>query len=106
MVILEKFKESRDRGDEFRALFTDLSKVLDCIDYKLLIAKLSWYGVTTSSSFSYLRNRKDSFRINHIYSNKREIVFGVPQGSVLVPSLFNIDLIDLFLKINNIKLNL
>ena len=31
-VLLEKFKELRDRGDKFRGLLTDLSKVFDHID--------------------------------------------------------------------------
>ena len=46
MVMLEKFKESRDKREEFGAFFTDLSNVFDCIDYNLLITKLSWYGLT------------------------------------------------------------
>ena len=49
MVMLEKFKESRNKVEEFGAFFTDLSKTLDCIDCKLLITKLSWYGVTPKS---------------------------------------------------------
>ena len=101
MVMLEKFKESRGRGDEFGALFTDLSKPFDRIDHNLLITKLSWHGVTTKSLnfiFSYLRSRTQSVRINNSYSNKREIMNGVPQVSVLGPLLFNIDLIDLFLE--------
>ena len=40
LVMLEKFKESVDKGNEFGALLTDLSKTIDCIDHKLLIAKL------------------------------------------------------------------
>ena len=47
MVMQEKFKEPKDRGDEFGALFTDLSKAFHFIDQNLLITKLSWYGVTT-----------------------------------------------------------
>ena len=32
MVMLEKFKESRDKGEEFGVFFTDLSKGFECID--------------------------------------------------------------------------
>ena len=101
MVMLEKFKKSRDKGEEFGALITDVSKALDCIDHNLLITKLSWYGVTPKSLkliFSYLSNRTQGVRINNSYSRKSEIKYVVPQGSVLGPLLFNIDLIDLFLE--------
>ena len=47
IVMMQKLKESGHRGDEFGALFTDLSKAFDDIDHNLLVTKLSWYGVTT-----------------------------------------------------------
>ena len=101
MFMLEKFKKSRDKGEEFRAFFTDPSKAFDCIYHNLLITKLSWYGVTPTSVkliFSYLSNWTQCVRINNSYSRKSEIKCGVPQGLVLGPLLFNIDLIDLFLE--------
>ena len=38
LVMIEKFKEAIDRGNEFGALLTDLSKAFDCINHPLLIA--------------------------------------------------------------------
>ena len=60
MVMLEKFKELRYKGEEFGAFFIDPSKAFDCIDHNLLITRLSWYGVTPKSFkliFSHLSNR-------------------------------------------------
>ena len=37
--MIEKCKEAVDNGNELGALLTDLSKVFDCIDHSLLLAK-------------------------------------------------------------------
>ena len=81
MVMLEKVKETRDKGKEFGAFFTDLSEAFDSIDHNLLITKLSWYGVIPISLklvFSYLYNRTQCVRINNSYSRESEIKYGVP----------------------------
>ena len=102
-VMLEKFKGSVDKGNKFGALLTNLSKVFDCINnyIKTVNCKIFWYGVSPSPLnliFSYLSNRTQSVKIKTSYSDKSSTEYRVPQGSILRPLLFNIDLIDFFFK--------
>ena len=95
--MLENFKKSVDDGNSFGTLLTDLSKAVACIDHKLLIAKFFCYTVSTSALnliHSYLSIRIQRLKINNSFSRRSSIEYGVPQGSVVGPLLFNIDLTD------------
>ena len=91
--MLEKFRKCLDDGGAYAALLTDLSKAFDCLPHDLLIAKLQAYGFDTSSLkliHSYLTNRYQRVKVNNSFSEYHLIKYGVPQGSILGPILFNI----------------
>ena len=102
--MIEKCKTAVDNGSVFAALLTDLSKAFDCIPHDLIIAKLATYCFDTNAlkhSHNYLSNRKQRVRANSAYSIWKDIFYGVPQGSILGPLLFNIHLCDLFYFLEN-----
>ena len=81
-------------------LLTDLPKVFDCLRYDLLIARLPAYGFDQPSLcfiFSYFSDRTQRTKVNNAYNSYTGIKYGVPQGSILGPLLFNVDICDLFL---------
>ena len=53
---------------------------------------------------SYLSRRKQRTKVNSSYSDFAEIIFGVPQGSILGPLLFNIYICDLFFEDINLDI--
>ena len=91
-----------DKGFIKGAIFKDLSKAFDCTLHELLIAKLVANGCDNHSlkiMESFLSNRPQRTKINNVFSRYSEIIYGVPQGSILDPLLFNIYICDIFFDI-------
>ena len=76
-----------------------ISAAFDKIDLSLLISRLANIGFAGNALkwfMSYISEYTSSILINGHISSPRNIIYGVPQGSVLGPILFNIYLLPIF----------
>ena len=82
-----------DNGNPLLTLL-DLSAAFDTIDYCILPERLQTSfgidGLPLKWVKSYLSNRHQKVKIDNNLSNVLPILYGVPQGSVLVPLLFSL----------------
>ena len=72
LVLIEKCRKVLDQRGFAGLLLTDLSKVFDCIDHELLIAKLHAYGFDINSLeliHSSLHDRLQTVKINSSFSH-------------------------------------
>ena len=77
-----------------------LPKRFGCLKHDLIIAKLHAFGFNFKFLRvinAYLRNRVQVTEVGSWCSEILDIIFGVPQGSILDPLIFNKSIIDLFL---------
>ena len=87
LVMLDKWKNAVDKGKQFGALLTDLSKTFDCLSHELLIAKLNAYDFDLPALKliqSYLSNRKRRTKINSTYSSRPANISTLFQRCLLV----------------------
>ena len=88
------------------AIFLDLSKAFDTLNFNILLNKLQYYGIhgiALSLIKSYLTNRFQYVQFENSESDLLEIKTGIPQGSILGPLFFSIMINDLVKSSNKFK---
>ena len=94
LKMVNKLLQKGDKKQASVLLFLDLSAAFDTVDHQKLLEILKFdYGIvgTAYKWFeSFLIGRKFAIKIGDSFSSEILLLYGVAQGSVLGPRLFNL----------------
>ena len=81
------------KGELTPIAFADFYKAFDAVNYSIVIRKLhaiALYKTNLLWILRYLSNRQQFVQVNDKQSGLKDVLFGVPQGSVLGSAIFNL----------------
>ena len=89
-------------------LFLDVRKAFDSLNHKILISKLKNIGLENNiiEWFNSYLDRKQILRYKGVSSNELNVISGIPQGSILGPTLFIFYINAIFEKITDVKIKM
>ena len=89
--VTQQYTQTIDRKRQGCSIFLDLKKACDCVNHKILLAKLYVAGrriMAHALLKDYLTDRQQKVKVGETFSRCSKIETGVPQGNSISPLLF------------------